>query len=105
MQQMYLPAPSPPHTDSQEPRISPLEPDSLSLNSMPSLPSQPSTPDLPLRERTEATTKAQVREPPDFTLRRTTLLPTPGAPSRNDWVRLNVGGKIFATTRSVVCTS
>ena len=35
----------------------------------------------------------------DFGLRVTAFVPTPEAASRNDWVRLNVGGRVFATTR------
>ncbi len=75
----------------------PLDLDLASLSSAPS--SDPSTPDLPNRDRGEAS-GSRVRDPStDFALRRTTQLSTPEAPSRNDWVRLNVGGKIFATTR------
>ncbi|XP_064383753.1 BTB/POZ domain-containing protein KCTD9-like isoform X2 [Halichondria panicea] len=87
-------------TESEEPHSSPhtpLELDSVSISSAPS--SNPPTPDLN-RDRGEA--NARVREPTDFSLRRTTLLSTPEAPSRNDWVRLNVGGKIFATTRATL---
>ena len=43
----------------------------------------------------------KIPEPGDFSLRATGFVSTPDASSRNDWVRLNVGGKIFATTRLV----
>ncbi len=44
-------------------------------------------------------TIASTTESGDFGLRVTAYAPTPDAASRNDWVRLNMGGRIFATTR------
>ena len=38
---------------------------------------------------------------PDFLLRKTSSAPSPDGASRSDWVRLNVGGRVFATTRCV----
>lgn len=52
----------------------------------------------PLQPPSSLVTKTAV-EPGDFGLRATSFVPTPDAASRNDWVRLNMGGKIFATTR------
>ena len=59
-----------------------------------------STPDLaPGRERLP---DRKWSEPIDFALRRTSAFPTDDATSRHDWVQLNVGGRIFATTRFVL---
>lgn len=70
-------------------------PTSTTASPPPSSPPQPppvsSPPPIPQSTRT--------LEPGDFGLKATAFVPTPDAPSRNDWVRLNMGGKIFATTR------
>ena len=48
---------------------------------------------------TGAVVVAKTPEPRDFGLRVTASVSSPDATSRHDWVRLNIGGKIFATTR------
>lgn len=40
-------------------------------------------------------------EVPDFILRKTA--PSSDGAPRSDWVRLNVGGRVFATTRATLC--
>lgn len=42
-------------------------------------------------------------EVPDFILRKTTAAPSSDGVPRSDWVRLNVGGRVFATTRATLC--
>ena len=69
-------------------------PTSTTASPPPSSPSQPPPVSTPPQS-------TRTLEPGDFGLRATAFVPTPDAPSRNDWVRLNVGGKIFATTRLV----
>jgi hypothetical protein len=41
-------------------------------------------------------------EAPNFLLRKTTSALSPNGVSRSDWVRLNVGGRVFATTRATI---
>lgn len=42
-------------------------------------------------------------EVPDFILRKTVSAPSSDGTPRSDWVRLNVGGRVFATTRATLC--
>lgn len=74
--------------------------DSHSLHSVHSAhtSSHPSTPDSHRTERALCPT-CRLAEPMDFVLRQTSTFPSPDACSRHDWARLNVGGRIFATTR------
>lgn len=48
---------------------------------------------------TGAVVVAKTPEPGDFGLKVTASVSSPDATSRHDWVRLNIGGKTFATTR------
>ena len=48
---------------------------------------------------TTALVVSKTPEPGSFGLRVTASVSSPDATSRHDWVRLNIGGKIFATTR------
>jgi hypothetical protein len=41
-------------------------------------------------------------DPISFSLRKCNTIPSSEASSRHDWVRLNVGGRIFATSRATI---
>ena len=61
--------------------------------------SYPPTPTPSHKSLSMATSSHKESVVADFFLRKTSTAPSPDAGSRGDWVRLNVGGRVFATTR------
>ncbi len=62
-------------------------------------PSGGSSPQLVVPASAGALEVTKTPEPGGFGLRVTAPVSSPDATSRHDWVRLNIGGKTFATTR------
>lgn len=75
------------------------------LSSPPSPPSSASPDLLPspsLPPPPPAVVAKKLSDPTNFELRRTSIFPPEDAASRRDWVRINLGGKVFATTRATL---